>query len=275
MPDQSACVEGKSPCLPFIFLCSAVAARPSATLGLPYHKSDLFEAKPSVPLVLETDFSRSVQENPAGWLGSYPRGRPYRRARQRAARSSPSEAPVRSLEALSRSTMFTSTPGPPADRADCRAMIGGRCDDRSTVAATRTQFAYLPAIILRQAAQSARVAHRVAHARFRPHPQNSEATRKLKLINGLFGERGGNRTHDPLIKSQMLYLLSYALALRPEGPAPRAYSLIRDGSTPMSAFNRAVRAARSRAKSSPAWCEERVSGDDDTSRKPLAAPIAA
>jgi hypothetical protein len=27
-----------------------------------------------------------------------------------------------------------------------------------------------------------------------------------------FGERGGNRTHDPLIKSQMLYLLSYALA---------------------------------------------------------------
>ena len=28
----------------------------------------------------------------------------------------------------------------------------------------------------------------------------------------LCGERGGNRTHDPLIKSQMLYLLSYALA---------------------------------------------------------------
>jgi hypothetical protein len=28
----------------------------------------------------------------------------------------------------------------------------------------------------------------------------------------VFGERGGNRTHDPLIKSQMLYLLSYALA---------------------------------------------------------------
>jgi hypothetical protein len=28
----------------------------------------------------------------------------------------------------------------------------------------------------------------------------------------LLGERGGNRTHDPLIKSQMLYLLSYALA---------------------------------------------------------------
>jgi hypothetical protein len=27
----------------------------------------------------------------------------------------------------------------------------------------------------------------------------------------LGGERGGNRTHDPLIKSQMLYLLSYAL----------------------------------------------------------------
>ena len=32
----------------------------------------------------------------------------------------------------------------------------------------------------------------------------------------------------------------------------------------------ARRAAFSRAKSSPAWCEERVSGVDDTSRKPLA-----
>jgi hypothetical protein len=71
----------------------------------------------------------------------------------------------------------------------------------------------------------------------------------VTYINYLIGERGGNRTHDPLIKSQMLYLLSYALASRPEGPAPSAYSLIGDGSTPMSAFNRA---ARSRAKSSPA-----------------------
>jgi hypothetical protein len=26
-----------------------------------------------------------------------------------------------------------------------------------------------------------------------------------------FGERDGTRTHDPLIKSQMLYQLSYAL----------------------------------------------------------------
>ena len=91
----------------------------------------------------------------------------------------------------------------------------------------------------------------------------------------LIGERGGNRTHDPLIKSQMLYLLSYALALWPRRLAPRAYSLIRDGSTPISASRRAVRAARSLAKSSPAWCEERVSGDDDTSRNPFAAPIAA
>ena len=32
-------------------------------------------------------------------------------------------------------------------------------------------------------------------------------------VFGFAGERGGNRTHDPLIKSQMLYLLSYALAV--------------------------------------------------------------
>ena len=46
----------------------------------------------------------------------------------------------------------------------------------------------------------------------------------------LFGERGGNRTHDPLIKSQMLYLLSYALASRLEGVG-RAYSVGAEGST--------------------------------------------
>ena len=28
------------------------------------------------------------------------------------------------------------------------------------------------------------------------------------------GERGGTRTHDPLIKSQVLYRLSYALPVR-------------------------------------------------------------
>ena len=33
---------------------------------------------------------------------------------------------------------------------------------------------------------------------------------------------------------------------------------------------RAARAALSRAKSSPAWCEERVSGLAETMRKPLA-----
>jgi hypothetical protein len=82
-------------------------------------------------------------------------------------------------------------------------------------------------------------------------PAASHQTIKLNKVIGLVGERGGNRTHDPLIKSQMLYLLSYALASRPEG-APRAYSLIRNGSTPMSAFNRAIRAARSCTKSSPA-----------------------
>ena len=29
-----------------------------------------------------------------------------------------------------------------------------------------------------------------------------------------FGERGGDRTHDPVIKSHVLYRLSYALALK-------------------------------------------------------------
>jgi hypothetical protein len=100
------------------------------------------------------------------------------------------------------------------------------------------------------------------------------SVRSSLYVDDLIGERGGNRTHDPLIKSQMLYLLSYALARGAQGAA-RAYSLIGGGSTPMSASSRAIRAALSRAKSSPAWCEERVSGDDDTSRKPLARPIAA
>ena len=31
--------------------------------------------------------------------------------------------------------------------------------------------------------------------------------------HGDFGERGGTRTHDPMIKSHVLYRLSYALTL--------------------------------------------------------------
>ena len=38
------------------------------------------------------------------------------------------------------------------------------------------------------------------------------SVRSSLYVDDLIGERGGNRTHDPLIKSQMLYLLSYALA---------------------------------------------------------------
>jgi hypothetical protein len=34
-------------------------------------------------------------------------------------------------------------------------------------------------------------------------------------------------------------------------------------------FHANNRAAFNRAKSSPAWCDERVSGDDDTMRKPF------
>jgi hypothetical protein len=35
--------------------------------------------------------------------------------------------------------------------------------------------------------------------------------RKLQQAHDFIGERDGIRTHDPLIKSQMLYRLSYAL----------------------------------------------------------------
>ena len=92
----------------------------------------------------------------------------------------------------------------------------------------------------------------------------------------IYGERGGNRTHDPLIKSQMLYLLSYALAFGPKAWAPRAYPLAGHGSTTfVRASSSAARAALRRLKSSPAWCEERVSGEAETSRKPLASPIVA
>ena len=55
----------------------------------------------------------------------------------------------------------------------------------------------------------------------------SRLFRKIVCLLGFIGERGGNRTHDPLIKSQMLYLLSYALdAIR----ARHAYSLTLHGS---------------------------------------------
>jgi len=80
--------------------------------------------------------------------------------------------------------------------------------------------------------------------------------------------------------------LSYALVFAVR--AGCAYSLARQGSIERSAAALwsafvqvpaaailARRAARSRAKSSPAWCDERVNGVDDTSRKPLAAPIVA
>ena len=62
----------------------------------------------------------------------------------------------------------------------------------------------------------------------------------------MIGERGGTRTHDPLIKSQMLYRLSYALGSR----AP-LYSLDPLGSIE-SAAACSLRAALSLAKSSPA-----------------------
>jgi hypothetical protein len=81
------------------------------------------------------------------------------------------------------------------------------CDTQTTTEAFR---ASAPILILGQrpivAARSAGIRkNSTAVCRF-------ELGHKLSKIRGLFGERGGNRTHDPLIKSQMLYLLSYALA---------------------------------------------------------------
>ncbi len=54
--------------------------------------------------------------------------------------------------------------------------------------------------------------------RSRYRGKNPEMTNFFAIASGFFGERGGNRTHDPLIKSQMLYLLSYALAVSAQVP---------------------------------------------------------
>jgi hypothetical protein len=116
-------------------------------------------------------------------------------------------------------------------------------------------------------------ATRLPRSAYRPltvsaaHFRNSIRLRSNSLF--LLGERGGTRTHDPLIKSQMLYRLSYALGSR----AP-VYSLDPRGSIE-SAPGLEVRAAFSLAKSSPAWCEERVNGVAETNKKPLDAPIVA
>ena len=77
-------------------------------------------------------------------------------------------------------------------------------------------------------------------------PKETAPTFASKSLR-LFGERGGTRTHDPLIKSQMLYRLSYALL----PGAAKAYSLARWGSIE-AAPALARRAALSLAKSSPA-----------------------
>ncbi len=52
---------------------------------------------------------------------------------------------------------------------------------------------------------------RVRNLVSRPITQ-TKTPRKYIISKGLFGERGGTRTHGLLIKSQMLYRLSYALA---------------------------------------------------------------
>jgi hypothetical protein len=47
----------------------------------------------------------------------------------------------------------------------------------------------------------------------------------------LFGERGGARTHDPVIKSHVLYRLSYALA--PPGLVGGALLRVNSGKRPV------------------------------------------
>ena len=55
-----------------------------------------------------------------------------------------------------------------------------------------------------------RYPQRYPNANEQERPQGGEEPNSL-ILQGYDGERGGTRTHDPLIKSQMLYRLSYAL----------------------------------------------------------------
>jgi hypothetical protein len=45
-------------------------------------------------------------------------------------------------------------------------------------------------------------------------PPAPEALQDVQRFRTLYGERGGTRTHDPMIKSHVLYHLSYALTRR-------------------------------------------------------------
>src|SRR5271155_4030248 len=70
------------------------------------------------------------------------------------------------------------------------------------------------------------------------------------------GERGGTRTHDPLIKSQMLYRLSYTLGSRALRLQPGPPGVNRKRAGPRSSrslqlgeiFTRVVRGARQRRR---------------------------
>ena len=53
---------------------------------------------------------------------------------------------------------------------------------------------------------------------------NQKTQRNRNIINNLLGEPGGTRTHDPKIKSLVLYRLSYGLTYRSNSAnwAPRS-----------------------------------------------------
>ena len=62
---------------------------------------------------------------------------------------------------------------------------------------------------------------------FGPFDETAEASQfSPSDVFELLGERAGTRTRDPLIKSQMLYQLSYALARKPLGTAGRSSVIV-------------------------------------------------
>lgn len=52
---------------------------------------------------------------------------------------------------------------------------------------------------------------------------SGEGLRHPWLVRARGGERGGNRTHDTMIKSHVLYRLSYALPFKGDGHSNPTY----------------------------------------------------
>ena len=96
------------------------------------------------------------------------------------------------------------------------------------------------------ARETATLRLRISRQKSLKYPTRANFSLSLRFYDG---ERGGNRTHDPLIKSQMLYLLSYALA-RPHDGGPCAYNVVRGGSN-ASGSARAADEKRGRLATAP------------------------